>query len=152
MAKIGLFGAEHGNYVDIPFNVPPKLNKLEAWTDSTQGIISGIRYTYTDQTWSKRTVTIGAETGTHHVLFDTGAQGAGDSVVKLYGYADNDFVSRLGVKTNNSAGGSCGRETGRYFEIPVVDGSIVAFFGRSNGQALNAVGAYVVPHAPRVGA
>lgn len=59
-------------------------------------------------------------------------------------FGPHDVVSSLTINTNNRTYGPYGRATGTTFSIPVLDGKIVGFFGRS-GDALDAIGFYVLP-------
>lgn len=160
--KIGPWGGSGGETVDI--STPVQLKSFTVYsTESSDGRIYGISFTYIDQNGDSIDVGPWGTTKGHKHTF---SMSPGEYLNNVSGTFDDDGVTSLKFTTNQAVYGPYGCERGTAFSVPLPDdcddnGTVSGLFGRcrpyrddndrhdndSSGEAmpsyLNAIGVYV---------
>ncbi|BAF27679.1 salt stress-induced protein [Oryza sativa Japonica Group] len=145
LAKVGPFGAG-GTPVDIDHTLPPDhLKSIKIWYDEDG--INGLKFSYLHAANKRKLTTTrvwGDDSGSSDEI---NIEDDDDYVNKLEGRTDGRTkIKSLRITTkNNNNPDWLGDKTkeGDYFSVPVEDGQIVAFFGRTD-QYINALGVYIL--------
>lgn len=143
--KVGPWGASGGKPCDISSQSKPQ--RVESITiyssELPRGLIYGFSFVYADQ--KGEPINVGPW-GKAYTGFDkTIKMGPGEHINHVSGTADNSGITSLKLGTNQSEYGPYGCEAGAAFSMPLKQGKgeVVAFFGRSYGDTLQALGVYV---------
>uniref|UniRef100_A0A0D9XPF0 Jacalin-type lectin domain-containing protein n=1 Tax=Leersia perrieri TaxID=77586 RepID=A0A0D9XPF0_9ORYZ len=150
VVKVGPFGGQAaGRVMDISPNQPPaQLKNIEIWHNQTAGIITAIRFTYTND--QDDTFTVPNATNVwgdqrsgspQTIIIDIDG---GEYVTKMEGTHNGSHVSSLRITTNMRPSQWFGNQSkgNHSFSVPLNKGGILAFFVRAS-NCINAIGVYV---------
>lgn len=143
--NVGPWGAPGGEPRDIPIGSQPQsLVSITIWSinDLRVGGICGLSYVYVDQNGGPINVGPWGNADPKHTITNI-QMGPDEYLYELSGTADDSALLSLKLVTNKriyEVGAPLEHTT---FSMPLGNGKVVAFFGRSDNDHLTALGMYV---------
>lgn len=140
--KIGGWGGNGGNKFDIGRSAS-QITKIRLQAGR---VVDHLEVSFLDDRNKVATCGAGGKGG----QFNEFKLRSGEYINRMVGcvceFDDETCISQLEFKTNiGTQHGPFGRANGRKFSVPVMDGRIVGFFGRST-KYLNEIGVYLAPN------
>ncbi|KAK1691875.1 hypothetical protein QYE76_008572 [Lolium multiflorum] len=144
VVSVGPWGAPGGEPRDIPIgSMPQSLVSITIWSiKALGGPICGFSYVYVDQNGGPIHVGPWGNADPEHTITNI-QMGPGEYLYELSGTADDSALLSLKLVTNQhtyEVGAPLEQTT---FSMPLKNGKVVAFFGRSDNDHLTALGIYV---------